>query len=450
MRDLFMLGVLALLFLAAFKRPFVMTLGYLYVDIVQPHEVSWYLLNSVPVSLIFAVSAVLFYLLFDDKRHTAFGLLQGLMLLFLGWITLSTSMAMIPEVAWIKWDAAWKAIAFGIFLPFVLQTRQRFEAAMLFIVLSVGVLTIGGGIKTLLGGGGYGTLSLLVDRNSGLYEGSTISAVAITVIPLILYLYSHNTIVPRNRLTWLLTAGLIFAALLIPVGTEARTGLVCIAVLAGLLLLRAKRKMVYAAGVAVLAVVAVPFLPDTFTGRMTTIKAHETDASASTRLAVWDWTLDFVNENPLGGGFGVYRLNEIEFEVVRRSGEGPVTAVETVTVTDRARAFHSSYFEVLGETGYPGLAIFLSMLALALVQLRGVFKRFKDSVENHWLADASRAVGFAIVIYMVGQLFVGLGFQSMLYHLLALSVALTQIAARTAAPTSKPIEVTARFAKVAS
>lgn len=446
MRDIFIILMLLFLFAAACKRPFLMTLGYIYVDIVQPSEVSWYLLNSVPVSLIFAVSALLFYLLFDEKRYIAFGFLQGLMLLFLAWVTISTMMAMIPEAAWIKWDSAWKAIAFGIFLPFVLQTRQRLEAAMLFIVLSIGVLTITGGIKTLIGGGGYGTLNLLVDRNAGLYEGSTISTVAVAVIPLILYLYRHNTCVPRNWLTWLLAAGLVFAALLIPIGTEARTGLVCIAALGLLLLLRAKRKFLYIGGVAVLALVAVPLLPESFTGRMATIKTYDEDTSASTRVAVWNWTLDFVKEHPLGGGFGAYRLNNLEIEVRRRSGEGNVTSERTTIVTDQARAYHSSYFEVLGETGYPGLLLFVGMLTLALVQLRRVFKRFNEREEDHWLADASRAVGFSLIIYMVGQIFVGIGFQSSLYHLLGLTAALTQIAARKA-PATRAQPASPRFAR---
>lgn len=125
MRDLFILFFLLFLFVAAFKRPFLMTLGYLYVDLVQPQQVSYYLLNSVPVSLVFGAAAVLFYVLFDDKRRLHFGWIQALMLLFLAWVTVTTFNALLPELAWAKWDPAWKAIGFGAFLPFVLRTRQR-------------------------------------------------------------------------------------------------------------------------------------------------------------------------------------------------------------------------------------------------------------------------------------------------------------------------------------
>ena len=429
MRDLFILFFLLFLFVAAFKRPFLMTLGYLYVDLVQPQQVSYYLLNSVPVSLVFGAAAVLFYVLFDDKRRLHFGLIQALMLLFLAWVTITTFNALLPQLAWAKWDPAWKAIGFGAFLPFVLRTRQRIEAAILVVVLSVATLTITGGIKTLLGGGGYGMMRLLVDSNTGLYEGSTISAVAIAMIPLVLYLYQFNQIVPKSRLTLLIAAGLIFAALLIPIGTEARTGLVCIAVLGGLLFLRVKRKFMYVLAASILAITAVPFLPQSFTGRMSTIKTYDADNSASTRLAVWGWTLNFVKTHPFGGGFYVYKINEIEVAMHKRTGEGGIVSEQTRVVADRARAFHSSYFEVLGEHGYPGLAIYLALLGTMLWQLRRLYNRFKASEEQHWIADLARSLGHTMIIYMVGSLFIGIAFQSTLYFLLALGASLVNVAA---------------------
>ena len=54
-----------------------------------------------------------------------------------------------------------------------------------------------------------------------------------------------------------------------PIGTEARTGLVCIAVL-GLLMLRdVKRRFLYLAGASLARrSPPIPFLPASFTGRM--------------------------------------------------------------------------------------------------------------------------------------------------------------------------------------
>ena len=91
------------------------------------------------------------------------------------------------STAWEKWDWVWKGLAFAFFLPFTLRTKLRIEAALLFLTLSAGAIIIVGGIKTVLSGGGYGVLNLMVDNNSGLYESSTISTIAIGLIPVILW-----------------------------------------------------------------------------------------------------------------------------------------------------------------------------------------------------------------------------------------------------------------------
>ena len=120
-----------------------------------------------------------------------------------------------------------QSLVFAVFLPLTLRTRLRIESAALVMVLSAGALIIDGAIKTLAGGGGYGALKFFINDNTGLYEGSTLACVSIAIIPLALWLAKDGTIFPANSRTRLFAYALVFAALLIPVGTEARTGLLC-------------------------------------------------------------------------------------------------------------------------------------------------------------------------------------------------------------------------------
>src|SRR3546814_14538005 len=66
------------------------------------------------------------------------------------------------------------------------------------MIVAASTIIIVGGIKTLASGGGYGELNLMVTNNSGLYEGSTISAVAIAIIPIILWFPRFGTIFPPD------------------------------------------------------------------------------------------------------------------------------------------------------------------------------------------------------------------------------------------------------------
>jgi hypothetical protein len=72
-----------------------------------------------------------------------------------------------PIEAWTKWNWVWKALVFAAFLPLTLRTKTCDRGAALIMVLSIGTIIIDGGIKTALGGGGYGVLSLLVREDSG-------------------------------------------------------------------------------------------------------------------------------------------------------------------------------------------------------------------------------------------------------------------------------------------
>src|SRR5690606_32877628 len=242
------------------------------------------------------------WLFLDSKQGSRFTLRQALIGALLALCAASTLLwAEFPEDAWFKWEWVWKALIFAMFLPLTLRTQLRIEAAALIMVLSIGTIVINGGIKTVLGGGGYGTLSLLVRENAGLYEGSILSTATVAMIPLALWLARYGTIFKPDWRVYGFTAGLIFACLLIPVGTAARTGLVCLAVLAVLavLLLRSvKYRFVYA-GLAVLAlVVSIPFLPESYRERMGTIGQHQGEATAATRVLAWQWTLDYVKERP--------------------------------------------------------------------------------------------------------------------------------------------------------
>ena len=59
MRDLAFIAFLAALIGMGFRRPFLLVLGYVYVDLVSPQRLTYLLLNTVPDSLIMVVFAVM-------------------------------------------------------------------------------------------------------------------------------------------------------------------------------------------------------------------------------------------------------------------------------------------------------------------------------------------------------------------------------------------------------
>lgn len=443
MLDLALFAFFGLMMVLGLRHPFVWVLAYIYLDILAPQKIGWSLMQVLPLSLIAFGAAFGGWLVLDGKEGARFTGRQVLILALLVYCGATLGASEFPDAAAAKWAWVWKALVFALFLPLALRNWLRIEAALLVIVLTSGCVIVSAGVKTLLSGGGYGELSSLVRDNSGLYEGSTLSAMAVAMIPLVLWFARFGTLFAPKCSVTIFAGALVFAAVLVPIGTQARTGLVCLCVLGLLVLWRAKNKFLLGALGAAALLVAVPFLPADYTARMATISAHEEDQSASTRVAVWRWTLDYVANHPLGGGFDAYRGNSFTYTTQRAVGEGSAIRIETAEVTEKARAYHSAYFEMLGEQGWPGLVLWLALHLSGIVQMGRLRARLQRRPAYSGDAQALRCAALAGAlqqcqwVYLAGAAFIGIAYQPVMLMLLAVQMALGSYAAGTFSPLQK-------------
>ncbi len=436
MLDIAFLAFLGAVLVLGMKRPFLWVLGFIYVDILSPQDISWGFLGSIPISLLFFAAAFGGWLVFDNKQGSRFTFRQFLMLLFFIVCGYTTTQALFPVEAAAKWSWVWKSLLFGMFLPLTLRTRARVEAALLIVVLAAGSIMISAGLKTVLSGGGYGTLSSYSRTNSGIYEGSTLSTVAVTIVPLIAWLATRGTVFPPDWRVKAFAVCLCFACLLVPVGTQTRTGLLCIGVMCLLALRGVRHRFLLLGAMGALGMMAIPFLPQSYLERMGTIKTHEADTSASTRVAVWMHTLDDVKEHPMGGGFDAYLGNELRYKTRQVVATGDTTTVEYVEVIDKGRAYHSAYFEVLGEQGWLGAALWLAIQLMDLVQLELIRWRLRKSTHPEDRSDfaLANALQIAHVVYLVGALFVGIAYQPFIFYLIGIQIGFVLAVKRRLAP----------------
>lgn len=447
--DLFFLGCLLVFFGLGLARPFLLVITYVYIDIATPQQLTHALLQPVPLSLVGFALAFGGWLLRLGRDRTVFGAMQVLLLVLMAYCLFSTLTADFPDAAWMKWTWVWKVLLFGIFLPMTLTTRLRLEAVIVVAILSASVLIVPTGIKALVTGGGYGALNLMVESNNGLHESSTLACVAIMILPLLSFLRRHGTIFPPDWRVALYISALGFACFLVTIGTQARTGLVCMALFAVLRLRTARYRSLYLGGAALALAIALPLLPTSFLDRMSTITTARSDQSAATRLAVWAWTLDYATDHPMGGGFDAYLGNNLRYEAVTSAdlgastGRGPAAANSGV-VEDKARAFHSAYFEMLGEQGWPGLLLWLLLHALGVVRMERLYRARKRAPDpqRRWQSELAGSIQQAHLIYLAGALFVGIAYLPFALIILGLEAGLTAMAPRQ----SKPATAQLRFA----
>ena len=105
---------------------------------------------------------------------------------------------------------------------------------------------------------------------------------------------------------------------------------------------------------------------------------------------------------------------------------GNTTTVEYKEVVDEGRAFHSSVFEMLGEQGWPGLAIWLALHGLGLWQMERIQRRWRglEDEAERWIAPFAAALQMGAVIYLVGALFQGIAYQPVMLMLVGLQIGL--------------------------
>lgn len=165
---------------------------------------------------------------------------------------------------------------------------------------------------------------------------------------------------------------------------------------------------------------------------MSTIAQPGGDESASTRMAVWRWTLDYASRNPTGGGFDAYRGNSFTYEMPVKTESANTTTIEYREVTDEGRAYHSAIFELLGEQGYPGLAIWLLLQALGIWQMEKVRRRWRDNDHEAeaWIAPLATCLQLASLIYITGALFQGIAYQPVMLMIVGLQIGLNNYCKR--------------------
>ena len=155
--------------------------------------------------------------------------------------------------------------------------------------------------------------------------------------------------------------GLAVIAIAAAIGTYERTALIGMAVVASGIWLRSKRKVLFGTVGACALAIAVSMSAGAWSDRISTVKDFNSEGSALGRILVWKWTLGYVAEHPLGGGFNVFMIDRMVFPPAEASDEPRVVV---------GKAFHSIYFEVLGEQGFVGLVIFLAIIGLTLAAAR--------------------------------------------------------------------------------
>lgn len=179
----------------------------------------------------------------------------------------------------------------------------------------------------------HGTTSVLLHPNS-------FSGFAVGLLPFIYYLYKPSTKYVRI----MLSALLVFAVIII-VYTGSRTGYVATILFGFYLFRNSKDKLKYALIVILISALSIPFIPDQYVNRFSTIFTQEEieGQSMNKRKEIISDAIEVFKRHPMGVGVGA-------FPVARDYYFG------------REQDTHNLYLEVLTNSGFIGLGIFIAFV----------------------------------------------------------------------------------------
>jgi len=408
MRDLFVATIVFGTLPFVLKRPFWGILLMAWLGYMNPHRLCYGFMLGFPVVQTVAIVTMMGMLMSKEAKRMVWSREVILLLVFTGWMGFSTILAFYPDLAWSEYERFIK-IQILTFMTLVLLTSpQRVTLLIWVIVLSLGFYGVKGGLFTIMNGGAY-----RVEGPFGTFIGGNneLALAMVMTIPLMRYLHQQE----RHRLVKLGLFALMLLTAVAAIGTQSRGALVALTITGVVFWWKGKNKIVSAVLMAVVAFFILGFMPESWFQRMNTINTYEQDASAMGRINAWWVAYNVANVRVFGGGGGMFHA-----EVFHRYAPVP----------EDVHNVHSIYFQVLGEQGWAGLVLFLSLLSLSWLKCGSITRIAKKSPPSYWARDLASMVQVSLVGYLSAGTFLGLAAFDYLYHLVAVVVVTHVLAKR--------------------
>lgn len=387
-----------------FLKPWIGVLVWVCIGLLNPHRLTWGPAYEFPFAQYVSI-ATLAGLLFASDRGKLPRERETWIIIALGvFFTLTTLVALVPQNAWRKWELVLKIYAMTVVSLFLLQDRRRLRYLLFTVALSIGFFSIKGGFFSILTGGRYtlyGPTRTFIDDNNAL------ALAELMILPLLFHLGRAE----KNRFFGRCLYAGAFLTLASIIFSYSRGALVGLAALA-LVFVASGKKWTYAAVAVVVFLAAIPLIPDAWFQRMSTIGSYQQDASAMGRINAWHFAVNVAVDRPLtGGGFRVF--NDALFA---KYAPNPWVIYDA----------HSIYFEVLGEHGFLGLALFLGLMFSCFRSLAEVRRWIEGNSSVAWAEPYCTMLRQSLIAFAVGGAFLGLAYFD-LYGYVIVAIVLLKI-----------------------
>ncbi|NTV70732.1 MAG: putative O-glycosylation ligase, exosortase A system-associated [Azonexaceae bacterium] len=404
MRDILITAIFIGLVPAILYRPYLGALAWAWVSLMAPHRFAFGFSYGLPFAMVVAITTLLVLPATSQRKPFPVNVITILLILFICWMSITTMTALNPDHDSViyMWKQVLKMHLMLLVTLMLIRGRKQIENLIWVIVVSIGYFGTKGGIFTLLTGGNFrvwGPSDTFIEGNNEL------ALALVALIPLMYYLVrvSENKWVKRGL--WVSIIACIFSVL----GSHSRGAFLAIVTMMSFFIIKSDRRAMLSLILFVVVVISAMFMPSEWYARMNTIGEYQSDESANSRLNTWATIWNMALDRPImGAGFKVG--SDILYQLY---SPGPWS---------KSFDAHSIFFQALGEHGFPGLILFLSIGIVTWVKAGKLAKTNSEGPEAEWIPLLMRMIQVSLLGFATGGAFLGLMHYDFPYYLAGLVV----------------------------
>lgn len=401
MRDgAFALIWMALLPMAAMSA-MVGILLWIWVAVLSPNEFLYGPLAGVQFNKIVAVATLGVLLLSKERKDFYMDATLWLVLALLGFATLSWLYGLMPiELTMDQYLKLVKELVLVGAITVFMRTRLRLHSIMIVLSLTVGFFSVTEAGMFLATAGGHKVLGV-----ASIGDNNSLATAILMVVPMMMYLsrYSESRMVRAG-----FQAGIVFSLITV-MATFSRGGFVGLVFLALFFIKNSRRKLLPILGVLAGCVLIVALAPESWYQRLDTINEAGQDGSFMGRVVVWKMSTLIALDRPLLGA-GPHGVQYLPVWNAYRPFLPQLNFITTPPPDVVPHAAHSTWFEILGDFGFPGLILFVAILAVALLSCRRIAKVERQHPDLAWASDMARMMQITLVLYAVTTSALSMGY----------------------------------------
>lgn len=408
MRDILIVGLVLLGAIAAVRQAWIGVMLWTWLSIMNPHRYTYGFAYDAPVAMVAFCATVLGLLVTRDRASPFKAPVVVVFLLFMVWISLSTVMGLDPSGDYWQWNKVMKVDLMILVALVLLHSKKHILALTWVCAGSLALLGAKGGLFTLLTGGNFRVWG---PPGSFIEDNNEFALSLVMAIPLLRFLQLQlNSRWGRHGMT-----AMILLCAVAAVGSYSRGALLAISAMAAFMWWNGKNKLVVGMVLALVAPLLIAFMPSEWMGRMSTIGEYEQDESSMGRISAWwnAWNIAF--HYPTGVGFDAAR---------------PELFAQYSPYPEAVHAAHSIYFQVLGNHGFVGLFMFLTIWVMTWRAAGWLRTHGAKIPEAAWCVDLGAMCQVCLLGYAVGGAFLSLAYFDLPYNVMVL-VVLTRVWVQT-------------------